>query len=99
MIEKFENYKVVENHIGFMRKLKEMSIDKAVLDEIIKLIPKEIILPLYYPTDKVENVEGKIIKINSVYFKKNEYTYYYNDPELDNEEVYCYEDEIVSLAK
>lgn len=85
---------VNENLKGFKRKLSEFLNDYEI-DKVLELIPKTVILPLFYKGDKAI-IDGSEVIITDVGWKNSSYIYYYNGLSYYNNkqgEVYSYEDE------
>lgn len=83
------------NLVGFKRKLSEIVNDEQV-DRILELIPDSIIMPLFYKGDKAKlKSNSKKVEITDIGYKNRQYIYYYYN--LDDDEVYSYEDEFIHL--
>lgn len=81
-----------ENLKGFKRKLMEIMNTNQV-DEVLRLIPKHIIMPLFYVGDEATLEDGSKVIITDMRIKNGQYVYYYISDEDD--EVYSYEDEFI----
>lgn len=84
-----------ENLMGFKRKLMEIVNDDQI-DQILKLFPPGIIMPLFYIGDVIRLKDGPSVIITNVSYKNGEYIYYHN---LDGDLVYSYESEFVFEEK
>jgi len=82
-----------ENLKGFKRKLMEIMGTNQV-DEVLRLIPKHIIMPLFYVGDEATLEDGDKVIITDLRIKNGQYIYYYFS-EVYGEEVFSYEDEFV----
>lgn len=78
-----------KNLIGFKRKLMGILNDDQV-DQVLNLIPQDIIMPLFYNGDKARLKDGMDIVVTGVSYKNGEYIYYHI---LNGDEVYSYESE------
>jgi len=81
-----------DNLMGFKRKLME-TMDINQVNEILKLFPKRVVMPLFYKGDIVMTDENEEVKITEVSYKNNQYIYYYFSKE--HGEVYSYEDDFI----
>ena len=79
----------MENIKGFKRKLEEIIDDKSKINDILDLIPKGIILPIFYKGDTAVLDNGDVVKITGYDWKNGMYIYYYL---IDGNKVYSYED-------
>jgi hypothetical protein len=79
----------MENIKGFKRKLEEILDDKSKINDILDLIPKGIILPIFYKGDTAVLDNGDVVKITGYDWKNGMYIYYYL---IDGNQVYSYED-------
>jgi len=79
----------MENIKGFKRKLEEIIDDKSKINDILDLIPKGIILPIFYKGDIAVLDNGDVVKITGYDWKNGMYIYYYL---IDGNQVYSYED-------
>lgn len=79
--------------MGFKRKLME-TMDISQVNEILKLFPKRVVMPLFYEGDVIMTNENEEVKITEVSYKNNQYIYYYVSKE--HGEIYSYEDEFIS---
>jgi len=79
----------MENIKGFKRKLEEIIDDKSKINDILDLIPKGIILPIFYKGDTAVLDNGDVVKITGYDWKNGMYIYYYL---IDGNQVYSYED-------
>ena len=79
----------MENIKGFKRKLEEILDDKSKINDILDLIPKGIILPIFYKGDTAVLDNGDVVKITGYDWKNGMYIYYYL---IDGNKVYSYED-------
>ena len=68
-----------ENLMGFERKLREILGNSGEVGEIIRLIPDNVFLPLYFKGDVVRLRDGNEITITTVGFRRGEYNYYFVD--------------------
>lgn len=68
-----------ENLMGFERKLREILGDSGKVDEVISLIPGNILLPLYFKGDVVKLRNGNMVTITKVGFRRGEFNYYFED--------------------
>lgn len=68
-----------ENLMGFERKLREILGDSGKVDEVISLIPDNILLPLYFKGDVVKLRNGDMVTITKVGFRRGEFNYYFED--------------------
>jgi len=83
-----------ENLKGFKRKLTEI-LNPNQVNEVLKLIPNNIALPLFYVGDEATLEEdGSKVIITDVGTKHGGYVYYYFSEEF-GEEVFSYEDEFI----
>lgn len=78
--------------MGFKRKLME-TMDINQVNEVLKLFPKRVVMPLFYEGDVVMTKEKEEVKITEVSYKNNQYIYYYISEEYG--EAYSYEDEFI----
>jgi hypothetical protein len=79
----------MENIKGFKRKLEEILDDKSKINDILDLIPKGIILPIFNKGDTAVLDNGDVVKITGYDWKNGMYIYYYL---IDGNQVYSYED-------
>lgn len=82
-----------DNLIGFRRKLMEIiNIDQ--IDDVLELIPNNIIMPIFYKGDvAILKEDYEKVKITEVSYKNDEYIYYYISDEYG--EVYSYESDFI----
>ena len=80
----------MENIKGFKRKLEEIIDDKSKINDILDLIPKGIILPIFYKGDTAVLDNGDVVRITRYDWKNGTYIYYYK---VGSNEIYSYEDE------
>jgi len=86
----------IKNIKGFRRKLLEIINDNDKINQILELIPDDIILPLFYKGDKVILKDGEEVTILECSRKNGSYIYYF---ELDGYIVYEYENDILINRK
>jgi hypothetical protein len=84
-----------QNTIGFLNKIKSLTNDDSLANQIVDLIPSGVILPLFYIGDEVycESEDSRVI-ITDTQWKNYSYIYFFKNKSDD--EVYSYEDDFTS---
>jgi len=84
----------LDNLSGFERKIKEIIGDDAKVQQVLKLFPDWISMPLFYKGDQAD-MYGKTITIDKFDMKGGYYIYYFTDEEGDQS--YVREEELKEI--
>jgi hypothetical protein len=84
----------LDNLSGFERKIKEIIGDDTKVQQVLKLFPDWISMPLFYKGDQAD-MDGKTITIDKFAMKGGYYIYYFTDEEGDQS--YVREEELKEI--